>query len=64
MFLKLIDKKGVINVGGPTQSVYDFVKKDNKKIKKIRAKHNKKLNFPLNSSMNLSKLKKNVKAKS
>ena len=64
MFLKLIDKKGVINVGGPTQSVYDFVKKDNKKIKKIRAKHNKKLNFPLNSSMNLSKLKKIVKAKS
>jgi len=64
MFLKLIDKKGVINVGGPTQSVYDFVKKDNKKIKKIRAKHNKKLNFPLNSSMNLSKLKKIVSAKS
>jgi len=63
IFLKLIDRKGVINVGGPTQSVYDFVKKDNKKIKKIRAKHNKKLKFPLNSSMNLSKLKKIVNIK-
>ena len=52
------NKKGIINIGGPTQSVYNFVKKDNKKIKKISARKNKNLKFPLNSSMNLTKLKK------
>ena len=34
IFLKLIKKKGIINVGGPTQTVYNFVKKENPKIKK------------------------------
>ena len=58
IFLKVINKKGIINIGGPTQSVYNFVKKDNKKIKKISARKNKNLKFPLNSSMNLTKLKK------
>ena len=31
---KLINKKGIINVGGETQSVYSFAKKYNTKIKK------------------------------
>ena len=35
---KLIDKRGVINVGGKTQSVYNFAKKYNSKIKKMSAK--------------------------
>ena len=34
VFFKLINKKGILNVGGPVQSVYDFAKKNNKKIKK------------------------------
>ena len=58
IFLKLINKKGIINIGGPTQSVYNFVKKSNKNIGKISIKKNKKIKFPPNSSMNLSRLKK------
>ena len=63
IFLKLINKKGVINIGGPTQSVYNFVKKDNDKIKKISVKNNKSLKFPINSSMSLDKLKKAISNK-
>tara|TARA_B100000780_G_scaffold28289_1_gene17941 strand:- start:1215 stop:1715 length:501 start_codon:yes stop_codon:yes gene_type:complete len=51
---KIIDKIGIINIGGKTQSVYDFVKKTNKNIKKISGK---KL-FPPKPSMNTSKFKK------
>ena len=58
IFKKLINKKGIINVGGPTKSVYNFVKKDNPKIKKIFFFKNKKKSLiPINSSMNLNKLK-------
>ena len=53
---KIIDKFGILNIGGKSQSVYDFVKKTNKNIKKIKV--NKKLNTPLNQTMNLSLLKK------
>ena len=53
---KIIDKFGIINIGGKSQSVYNFVKKTNKNIKKIKV--NKKLNIPLNQTMNLSLLKK------
>ena len=34
IILKIINKKGVINVGGPSQTIYKFAKKDNKKGKK------------------------------
>ena len=34
VFFKLINKKGIINIGGPAQSVYNFAKKNNKKNKK------------------------------
>ena len=53
---KLINKKGIINVGGPSQSVYNFAKKYNKKVKKIFSKKNSKL--PLNQTMSLNKLLK------
>ena len=39
---KLFKYKGVINVGGPIQSVFNFVKKDNPKIKGVIIKKNKK----------------------
>jgi len=55
---KLINKKGIINVGGKIQSVYDFVKKHNSKIKKISAKKILGSEYPLNPSMNINKLKK------
>ena len=56
---KLIEKKGIINVGGPSQSVYSFAKKNNPNVKKILAKKNNKL--PLNQTMNLGKLQKILK---
>jgi len=56
--IKLLNKKGIINVGGPTKTAYDFATKYNKNIKKIYIKKNSPYNFPLKPSMNLSKLKK------
>ncbi len=54
LILKIIDKKGVINLGGPSQTIYNFAKKYNKKIKKIYSKGE----FPKRIDMNLSKIKK------
>jgi len=56
---KLINRKGIINVGGKTQSVYSFAKSQDKTIKKIKA--NKNNLMPLNQTMNLTKLKKLLK---
>ena len=56
--IKLLNKKGIINVGGRTQTAYNFAKKYNKKVKKIYVKKNSPYNFPLKPFMNLSKLKK------
>ena len=57
IFKKVLHLKGVLNIGGPTKTVYDFAKKYNKKVKK---KYLKKVNrkLPLNTSMNLSKINK------
>ena len=51
---KLINKKGIINVGGKIQSIFNFAKKYNPKVKKILAK--KSIKFPLNQAMNTKKL--------
>tara|TARA_B110000971_G_C19992246_1_gene492502 strand:- start:86 stop:814 length:729 start_codon:yes stop_codon:yes gene_type:complete len=56
--LKLLDQKGVINVGGKSQTVYNFVKKYNPKIKKNSAKKVLGKSAPLNITMNLKKFKK------
>ena len=53
---KLLNKKGIINVGGKSQSIYHFAKRYNNKVKKIKAKKN--IKFPLNQTMNVSKLRK------
>ena len=58
---KLINHKGIINVGGKIQSVYNFVKKYNPKIKKTSAKKLFGRKYPLNPSMNINKLKKIIK---
>ena len=60
-FFKLINKNGIINVGGKTQSVYNFAKKYNPKIKKNSAKNTFGKTYPLNPSMNLNKLKLIIK---
>ena len=54
---KILDKTGILNVGGKTQSIYSFAKKTNKNVKK---KSGKKL-FPKNLSMNIGKLNKIMK---
>ncbi len=61
ILVKIIDKKGIINVGGAAQTVYKFAKKYNSKVKKIFVKKNSIYNYPLNPYMNLSKLKKIIK---
>ena len=58
IFKKIINLKGVINIGGPSKSVFAFAKKSNPKIKKIFIKKREKSLMPINSSMNLRKLKK------
>jgi len=54
---KILDKTGIINVGGKIQSIYSFAKKNNKSVKK---KSGKKL-FPKKVSMNVAKLNKIMK---
>ena len=61
ILIKIMDKKGIINVGGPTKTIYNFAKKYNPKVKKIFVKKNSLYNFPLNPYVNLSKLKKIIK---
>ena len=61
ILVKVLNKKGIINVGGKTRTIYNFAKQYNPKVKKIFIKKNSKFNFPLNPSMNLSKLKKIIK---
>ena len=58
---KIINQKGILNVGGPTQSVFNFAKKTKKNIKRISGK--KSSSLPLNQTMNLKKLKKVLKKK-
>ena len=58
---KIINKQGILNIGGPSQSVYNFVKKDNPKIKKIYSNKIKNFRYPKNLSMNISNLKKIIK---
>jgi dTDP-4-dehydrorhamnose reductase len=59
--LKLIDKKGIINVGGPKQIIYKFAKKINPKVKAISAKKMFGKKFPLKQTMNVSRYLKIIK---
>mgnify|MGYP001230101162 CR=1 FL=1 len=59
--MKLINFKGVINIGGKSQSVYNFAKRYNRKIKKISAKKILGKNAPINIGMNIKKLIKLTK---
>ena len=56
---KIINYKGILNVGGKTQSVFSFAKLHNKKVKKIKLRIKDKL--PFNQTMNTSVLKRLVK---
>ena len=56
---KIINYKGILNVGGISQSVFSFAKLHNKKVKKIKLRIKDKL--PFNQTMNTSVLKRLVK---
>jgi len=58
ILFKVLKFKGILNVGGPAQSVFNFAKKHNSKVKKIKCNLG---NIPLNSMMNNNKLKKKMK---
>ena len=57
IIFKLLNKRGIINVGGPSQTVFKFAQKFNKKLKKIYSKGE----FPKRTDMNLNYLKKIIK---
>ena len=61
ILFKLLDKKGIINIGGKPQYIYNFAKKDNKNIKKMVLKKKNNFGMPKDSSLNLKKLKKIIK---
>ena len=56
IIFKVLDRKGVLNIGGKIKSIFNFARKNNKKLKKIYLKKNQKIGIPFNSSMNLKKM--------
>ena len=61
IFMKIFKTKGVLNIGGPSRTVYKFAKKYNKQVKKKYLKRENKIKLPMNATMNLGKLKKLLK---
>tara|TARA_B100000886_G_scaffold500_1_gene368 strand:+ start:3480 stop:4190 length:711 start_codon:yes stop_codon:yes gene_type:complete len=61
ILFKLINKKGIINLGGKSQFIFDFVKKDNKDIKKILLKKMNNSGMPFDSSVSIKKLNQILK---
>ena len=57
LFLKIINRKGVYNIGGKSQSIYNFAKSTKPNIKKKLSKGE----FPLKQNMNIDKLNKILK---
>ena len=57
IFVKVIPEKGIINMGGKIQSIYNFAKKSNENIKKANSKGL----LPKKIHMNLNKLNKLIK---
>ena len=55
----ILDEKGIINVGTKKRSIFNFAKQSKKNIKGIKI--NKNSNFPIDSSINISKFKKIIK---
>ena len=57
ILFQIIDKKGILNIGGKTRTVYDFAKKYNPNVEKAQSKKE----FPPKPFMNLSKFYKTKK---
>ncbi len=56
--LRLLNKKGIINIGGKIQSAHDFAKSINAKVKKNKLNRENKRLIGSNTSINTKKLKK------
>tara|TARA_B100001123_G_C15185459_1_gene977113 strand:+ start:451 stop:1167 length:717 start_codon:yes stop_codon:yes gene_type:complete len=61
ILVKILDHKGIINIGGEPKTVYNFAKKYNPMVKKVFIKRNSKNKYPPKIFMNLSKLKRIIK---
>jgi len=58
ILFRLLNKKGILNLGGKSEFIFDFAKKDKKNIKKIYLKKKNNLGMPFDSSLNINKLNK------
>jgi dTDP-4-dehydrorhamnose reductase len=63
VILQLLGERGTINVGGPSQSVYNFVKQTNPKIDKLSRKDIGDVLIAPDTSMNTSKMKSILRGK-
>jgi len=61
ILFRLLNKKGILNLGGKSEFIFDFAKKDKKNIKKIYLKKKNNLGMPFNSYLNINKLRKILK---
>ena len=61
ILFKVLKEKGILNIGGKAQYIYNFAKKDNPNLKKSFLKNNSNHDIPINSSIDLTKLKKILK---
>jgi len=59
ILFRLINQKGIINIGGKASTIYDFAKKNNSNVKKIFWDKTI-VKFPKNCSMSLNKLNKTI----
>jgi len=57
IFLKILNKKGIFNIGGKPQTLYQFAKNENKAVKKVLSKGE----LPLKMDMDLKKISKYIK---
>ena len=58
--LQLLDETGIINVGGKSQSVYDFVKETNSDIQPITLSEISDVNMATDCTMDTTKLKRSI----
>ena len=58
ILFQLLNKKGILNLGGKSKFIFDFAKKEKKNIKKIYLKKKNNLGMPFDSYLNINKLNK------
>ena len=61
ILFKILKYNGIINIGGKSQSIYSFAKKENRNIERAYLSKKKNIGIPANSSINLAKIKKILK---